>query len=121
MNSKKILFVDDDQALRILVKSQLVTEGFEVDTADDGDTALEMIKDKSYDLILLDIKMQRLDGIETLKKLRESGNTARVIMLTAVTELNSAIQSIKLGANDYITKPYEIEDLINCINRVLSR
>ncbi|RCK73615.1 MAG: Copper-sensing two-component system response regulator CpxR [Ignavibacteriae bacterium] len=119
--NKKILFVDDDEALRILVKSQLITEGFEVDTADDGDTALEMIKKSNYDLILLDIKMQRLDGIETLKKLREYGCRARVIMLTAVTELNTAINSIKLGANDYITKPYEIEDLINCINRVLSR
>lgn len=121
MNSKKILFVDDDEALRILVKSQLVTEGFEVDTADDGDIALEMVKKANYDLILLDIKMQRLDGIETLKQLRQSGIKTRVIMLTAVTELSSAINSIKLGANDYITKPYEIEDLISCINRVLSR
>lgn len=121
MNTHKILFVDDDDALRILVKSQLIMEGYNVDVADDGDTALEMLKDNIYDLILLDIRMPRLNGIETLKQIRAQNIKSRIIMLTAVTELNTAIQSVKLGANDYLTKPYNLEDLISCINRVLVR
>lgn len=121
MDKTKILYVDDEEALRILVKSQLALEGFDMDTADDGDTALEMLKNKNYDLILLDIRMPRVDGIEVLKNLKQSGSKTRVIMLTAVTELSSAIDAVKLGANDYITKPYDIEDLLGCISRVLSR
>ncbi len=121
MDKTKILYVDDEEALRILVKSQLTLEGFDMETADDGDTALEMLKNNKYDLILLDIRMPRVDGVEVLKNLKQSGSQTRIIMLTAVTELSSAIDSLKLGANDYITKPYDIEDLLGCISRVLSR
>ncbi len=117
----KLLYVDDEEALRILVKSQLALEGYDIETADDGDTALEMLKKDSYDLILLDIRMPRMNGIEVLKNLKSSNHRIRVIMLTAVTELSSAIEAVKLGANDYMTKPYNIEELLNCINRALAR
>jgi DNA-binding response OmpR family regulator len=121
MEQKKLLYVDDEESLRILVKSQLTMEGFDVETADEGDTALEMVQISNYDLILLDIRMPRMDGIEVLKQLKKKNVKSRIIMLTAVTELSSAIGAVKLGANDYITKPYNIEDLLGCIKRVLAK
>lgn len=121
MDRTKLLYVDDEDSLRILVKSQLTMEGFDVDTAEDGDVALEMITTGNYDIVLLDIRMPRMDGNEVLKQLRKSNIKTRIIMLTAVTELTSAIEAVKLGANDYVTKPYNIEDLLGCIHRVLAR
>lgn len=121
MDRTKLLYVDDEDSLRILVKSQLTMEGFDVDTAEDGDVALEMITAGNYDMVLLDIRMPRMDGIEVLKHLRKSNFKTRIIMLTAVTELTSAIEAVKFGANDYVTKPYNIEDLLGCIKRVLAR
>jgi DNA-binding response OmpR family regulator len=120
MTSKiSILYVDDEDALRVLVPNQLNMEGFLVDTADDGDTAVEMVGKKKYDLILLDIRMPRMNGIEVLRHLREHKTPARVIMLTAVDDLTVAMEAVKNGASDYLTKPYDINTLVACINRVV--
>ncbi len=117
----RLLYVDDEESLRILVKGQLALEGFEVDTAEDGDVALEMLQQDPYDLVLLDIRMPRVTGLDVLKEMKAQGIRPRVIMLTGVDDLSVAIQSVKLGANDYVTKPYDIEKLLECINRVLAR
>ena len=116
----KLLYVDDEEALRILVKNQLVLEGFTVDTADDGDTALEMIKKNGYDVILLDIRMPRVNGIEVLDHLRKMKTRSRIIMLTAVDDLTVAVEAVKHGASDYLTKPFLIEDVLASIARVLA-
>lgn len=117
----KLLYVDDEEALRILVKNQLAYEGFCVDTADDGDTAINMLEQNSYNLVLLDIRMPRMNGIEVLQYMKEHNIRPRVIMLTAVDDLSVAIQAVKNGASDYITKPYDLNNLLACINRVLAR
>ena len=117
----KVLYVDDEDVLRTLVKDQLAHEGFLVDTADDGDTALEILEDKKFDLILLDIRMPRLSGIEVLKVLRKRKITSRVVVLTAVSDLAVAIEAVKNGANDYLTKPYELNTLVHAIHRVMGR
>ncbi len=117
----KILFVDDEESLRILVKNQLQLEGFAIDTADDGDTAIDAIKSKPFDLVLLDIRMPRLSGIEVLKYLKKNNPLVRVIMLTAVDDLSIAVESVKNGANDYVTKPYDTDNLVKCIKRVLAK
>ncbi len=114
-----ILYVDDEEDLRFLVKDQLGTRGFEVQTADDGDTATEMMKKGSYDLILLDIRMPRMNGIEVLKYMRENKVNARTIMLTGMDDLTIALEAVKNGANDYLTKPYEVDGLVKSITRVL--
>ena len=88
-----ILYVDDEDALRVLVPNQLNMEGFLVDTADDGDTAVEMVRKKTYDLILLDIRMPRMNGIDVLRYLRDQKFPARVIMLTAVDDLTVAMET----------------------------
>ena len=115
-----ILYVDDEDALRTLVKNQLATEGYVVETADDGDTAMEMLEKSSYGVILLDVRMPRVSGVEVLKFIRERKINTRVIMLTAVDDLSVAIESVKMGANDYLTKPYDLTVLLSAINRVIA-
>ena len=116
--STSVLYVDDEEALRGLVQDQLMIEGFSVDTADDGDTAVEMVGKKTYDVVLLDVRMPRMSGIEVLKHLKQKKIFSRVIMLTGVDDLGIAIEAVKNGANDYLTKPYELMNLVKCIKRV---
>ena len=116
-----ILYVDDEPALRMLVQDQLTSEKHTVDTADDGDTAIETLKKKSYDVILLDMRMPRVGGIEVLKYLRERKSKSRVIVLTAVDDLSVAIEAVKNGANDYLTKPYDLNTLMAAIRRVMAK
>ena len=118
--SKKIqiLYVDDEQNLRHLVKEQLSAEGYAVETADDGDTAIDMIKKHEYDVVLLDIRMPRVSGLDVLKYIRAQKLHSRVLMLTAVDDLSVALEAVKIGANDYLTKPYEVNTLLSSIHRL---
>ena len=118
---KKILYVDDEETLRLLVKSQLTNEGYDVEVADDGDVAVEMLSQSPQDLVLLDIRMPRMNGVAVLETLKKKNIKPRIIMLTAVDDLTVAIQCVKLGANDYLTKPFDLEHLLAAIKRVLAR
>lgn len=113
----RILFVDDEEHLRVLVHDQLTSEGFSVGTADDGDVALECLARETYDVVLLDIRMPRMSGIEVLKKIRQMKLGVRVIMLTAVDDLSVAMEAVKNGAYDYLTKPYDLSRLLSCIRK----
>jgi DNA-binding response OmpR family regulator len=115
-----ILYVDDEDALRTLVKNQLISEGYEVETADDGDTAISLLKSRQFAVVLLDVRMPRVNGMEVLKFIRTQNIASRVIMLTAVDDLSVAIESVKLGANDYLTKPYDLNILLSAIERVVA-
>ncbi|MDI6765608.1 MAG: response regulator [Bacteroidota bacterium] len=119
--SIRILFVDDEDQLRYLVQHQLTIEGFYVETADDGDTALEILKEKVFDVILLDIRMPRMNGLEVLKHLKNQKFISRVIMLTGVDDLAVALEAVKSGAIDYLTKPYDLKDLIRAIRRIVAK
>ena len=120
-NKIKILYADDEQELRFLVDNQLTNEGFTVETADDGDTAIAMLDKNSYDVVLLDIRMPRLSGIEVLKHIKKQRINSRVIMLTAVDDLSVALEAVKTGAIDYLTKPYDFETLLKAITRVAGK
>lgn len=117
----RVLYVDDEEPLRVLVKSELGQHGYEVETAEDGDVALTMLEQKSYDLVLLDIRMPRMDGIEVLNRMKARSIRPRIIMLTGVDDLSIAVRSVKLGATDFLTKPYDLEQLLSSIKRVLAR
>ena len=117
----RVLYVDDEDALRELVKSQLEVEGYNVETADDGDTGIAMLGKQTFDVVLLDMRMPRVNGIEVLKHIRGKKIPSRVIVLTAVDDLSVAIEAVKNGANDYMTKPYDLAALISSIQRVLSK
>jgi DNA-binding response OmpR family regulator len=121
MNAKpRLLFVDDEEDLRTVVQHQLTEEGFAVDTADDGDTAIAALREKLYDLILLDIRMPRVNGIEVLKYVKKAQLSSRIIMLTAVDDLSTALEAVRIGANDYVTKPYNLNDLVSSIRKMIS-
>lgn len=115
-----ILVVDDEDALRSVLSSELVNEGYEVRTAADGDEAIAEIAKTPFDLVLLDIKMPRVNGFEVLKHIRESKTATKVVMLTGFADLKNAIESKKLGADDFVSKPYDLVDLLTTIERVLN-
>lgn len=121
-NSKnsKILVCDDDETLCYLLKEQLLEEGFSVDAVYDGKYAIEAIKAKNYDVLLLDLNMREVQGEEVLKFVRDSGyELLEVIVLSAQSDIKKAIQCIKNGAYDYITKPYEFDELVLTVKRAI--
>ena len=115
----KMLCVDDNADLRESLADQFKMENFDVDTAEDGDIALEKIKNNHYDIILLDVKMPRMDGMTVLKKMKTLNKNPHVIMLSAVNDVPTAMECVKLGAKDYISKPYEPEELLHVVIKVL--
>jgi DNA-binding response OmpR family regulator len=117
----RILFVDDDIELRQIIKEQLTASGYVLDEAGDAVDAMEKLPTGDYDLMLLDIMMPGKSGIEVLKFLKEKSLQCRVIMLTGMVGLSVAIESLKLGADDYITKPYSMDYLLSSIRRVLDK
>lgn len=108
----KLLVVDDEKNLRLVVQKEMARQNHHVETADNGETAWEMLEAADYDVLLCDINMPRLDGIGLLRRLREkSAHPPEVIMLTGQATVETAIDAMKLGAYDYLTKPYRITEL----------
>jgi DNA-binding NtrC family response regulator len=117
--NSKILVCDDDETLCYLLKEQLLEEGFSVDTVYDGRFAIEALKRKNYDLLLLDLNMREVQGDEVMKFVVDYNSSIQVIILTAQTEIKSAIEFIKMGAYDFISKPYNFDELLITIDRAL--
>lgn len=117
----KILIVEDEEALRDSLEEILRLEGYEVFTAENGETALELIGQANPDLIVLDLKMPGMDGMEVFSSATKISPDARVILLTAHGSLESAIQALRLGAHDYILKPASTRSILNSIARGLAR
>ena len=115
----KILVCDDEETVCYLLKEQLLEEGFQVDTVYDGGFAIDAIKRKNYDILLLDLNMREVQGEEVLKFVTEYTDSIQVIILTAQSEIRKAIECIKAGAYDYITKPYDVDDLLVTLNRAI--
>ena len=119
-NKRKILVVDDEPAIRDSLRL-LLTSTFEVSTAPDGAEALKLLEQVQPDLILLDVMMPNLDGIETLRKIRELQRDTPVVMLSALNTVKTAVQAMKHGAVDYLNKPFEIEELTALILKLLEQ
>ncbi|MBI4547863.1 MAG: response regulator [Ignavibacteriae bacterium] len=115
----KMLCVDDHPDLRENLRQQFTAEDFDVDTAADGDIALEMIKKSHYDIVLLDVKMPKMDGMTVLQEMRKMNKFPHVIMLSAVNDVPTALECVKMGAKDYISKPYDPEELLHVVIKVL--
>ena len=115
----KILVVDDEEALRTVLSSELEGEGYQVSTAGDGEEAIKILGSQQFHLILLDIKMPNVDGFEVLKFVKQKQPSTKVIMLTGFADLKNAIESKKLGAEDFVSKPYDLVDLLTTVERVL--
>ena len=114
-----IMVVDDELSIREAFSDWLKQDGFEVETADDGPVALAKIKERHYDIMLLDVKMPQMDGITVLKHLKENDPDTAVVMMTAHGAIQDAVEAMKLGANDYLLKPFELEELSLTIEKLV--
>ncbi len=121
MSQTRILFVDDDADLRKIVNDQLTALGYVLDEAEDGNVAVQKLEKGNYDLMLLDINMPGKSGIDVLKVIKDKSLKTRVIMLTGRVGFSVATESLKLGAYDYITKPFNLDYLLFSIKRVLEK
>jgi DNA-binding NtrC family response regulator len=120
VKKNSILVVDDEDALRTVLSGELTNEGYDVKSAADGDEAISEVERSPFDLVLLDIKMPRMNGFEVLKYIKDKHAKTKVVMLTGFADLKNAIESKKLGADDFVSKPYDLVDLLTTIERVLS-
>jgi DNA-binding NtrC family response regulator len=113
----RVLVVDDEEPFRRLLKRELGRKGFAVEVAADGAAALALLRERVFDVILLDIVMPGLDGLATMKRLREDPASPAIIVLTGRATVETAVEAMKNGAFDYLTKPYKLDELIVLINR----
>ncbi len=114
-----ILVVDDKDSMRNMLTETLMEEGYRVDSASDGKRALDLVRNKSYDLVLTDLKMPNLDGLALLSGIKETDSETSVIMMTAYGTVETAVNAMKQGAYDFITKPFDTEHLCVLVNRAL--
>jgi CheY-like chemotaxis protein len=107
----KILVVDDDKDMRENIVEILSVDDFEVSAAESGEEALEQVKGSSFDLVLLDLLMPGISGMEVLPLLKRESPSTQVIMVTAFSTIDNAVEAMRKGADDYITKPFKIDEL----------
>jgi two-component system response regulator AtoC len=112
-----ILVVDDEEPLRRLLKKELARKGYEVEAASDGAEGLRLLREREFDLILLDVVMPGMDGLSLMQKLKEDESAPPIIVLTGKATVETAVLAMKNGAYDYLTKPYKLDELAIVIDR----
>ena len=120
----KILVVDDERAVRESLRRALELEGYQIELAADGQEALERLEangDGQPDAVILDVLMPNVDGLEVCRRLRRSGNRVPVLMLTARDEIDNRVAGLDAGADDYVTKPFALEELVARVRALLRR
>jgi two-component system response regulator MprA len=117
----KILVVDDERAVRESLRRALVLEGYEVDLAEDGEEALERIGRAEPDAVILDVLMPGLDGLEVSRRIRRGGSRLPILMLTARDAIQNRVEGLDAGADDYVTKPFALEELLARVRALLRR
>ncbi len=117
----RVLVVDDEESIRRLVAFNLEKDGYQVDTARDGEEALQGLALRPPDLLILDLMLPGVDGVEVFRRLRQQGLDVPVIMLTARDEEVDRVVGLELGADDYVTKPFSLRELVARVNAVLRR
>jgi len=116
----KILVVDDEEGARELFNTILTDEGYEVTLAINGEDGISQFKNALFDLVVTDIKMPGMDGLQLLQEIRKTGSKADVIMVTAYGEVESYLKAMSLGAAEYINKPIRIKELKRIVHKVLT-
>lgn len=117
----KVLFVDDEKTYREVMKRELALAGYLVAGAESGEQAIELLSQKDFDVVILDIVLPGIDGVQTLKRIREKEYPVEVIMLTGQGTVETAVESMKLGAYDYITKPCKLSELEILVKKAYER
>ena len=117
---KRILIVDDDTEIRDLLEFDIASSGYFVDTAADGMEGLNKALNNKYDLILLDVMMPKMNGFDVCKNIRQAKNNVPILMLTAKGTIGDKTSGFDSGADDYLVKPFDCEDLANKVNELIS-
>jgi len=115
MKGSKILLVDDEVVFTTNMGKLLTNRGYKVTAANSGDSAIQALEKENYDVVVLDLKMPGMDGLATLKEIKKLGLFTETLILTGHGSIDTALEAIKLGAYDYLTKPCEIDDLVGKI------
>jgi DNA-binding NtrC family response regulator len=118
-NGRRILIVDDEASVRNSLRDWFQEDGFSVETAEDGNAALQKMHAGPFDIVLVDLKMPGMDGITLEKRIRKIDSDAQIIILTAFASVETAVEALKLGAYDYITKPVDPDELSNTVRNAL--
>lgn len=121
MNPASVLIVEDDTKLRNALKEIMIREGYAVDATDSGDTAVSMIKDTAYDLVITDLKLPGIDGMEVLRSVQKLARDTSVIIVTAYATVDTAVEAMKEGAEDYIAKPFNLDEIRLVVRKVLDK
>ena len=122
MNTYEILLVDDDPLILKALKPALEQDGYRVTTADNGESAVEMLESRHFDILMTDLLMDAIDGIGVLKKAKTSNPEMMSIILTGFGDIQSAIEALRLGADDYLMKPAEVDEILfrvsSCVEKL---
>ena len=117
----RILVIDDDPKIRSVVRRGLVYEGFRVTEAGSGEEGLDKARDQTPDLVVLDVMLPGIDGLEVCRRLREAGDEVSILMLTARDEVKDRVEGLETGADDYLVKPFSFEELLARVRALLRR
>src|SRR5215813_5478121 len=118
---ERILLIEDEQDLRMTLTDRLRSESYEIECAEDGETGLRRATETAYDLIILDIMLPKKNGLDVCRDLRQAGLITPVLILTARGQTVDKVVGLKLGADDYLTKPFEVIELLARIEAILRR
>ena len=120
LEKSRILLVDDDSTITTSFQMVLQNEGYDVDTASDGRQALERFERENYQLVILDIKLPDINGIEVARRIRKHNDDVRLVIVTGYPELEDSIETIELGIEEILLKPVNVEELIHVIRSTVS-
>lgn len=121
MAKQKILIIEDEKNIRDLLKDNLEYEGYDITEVEDGQTALETVRNESFDLIILDLMLPKMHGYDFMKHFRKVNTDTPIIIVSAKSEEIDKIRGLDLGADDFITKPFQIRELVSRIKAILRR
>jgi two-component system response regulator PilR (NtrC family) len=113
-----ILLVDDEQGLREVLEEQLVERGHNVQTAEDGGTGADYVKRRIFDVVICDVRLPQIDGLTLFRKIRKEAPGTDVILMTAYSDVGQAVSALKEGAYDYLTKPFDMDELLLQVRRI---
>ena len=119
--NEQLLIVDDEPSMRRMLEILFAQEGYAVQSADSAEAALEALGAKPFDLVISDIRMPGLSGMDLLRRLKGEDSSTEVILMTAYASTDSAIEALKLGAFDYVTKPFQVEELVNIVKHAVEK